>query len=222
MRQAVRDSDGRGGTSVHHPIFARVYDRLSAKAEEAGQVEHRRELLSGLRGRVLEVGAGNGLNFVHYPDAVTEVVAVEPEPFLRARAVEAAEAASVPIRVVHGVSDRLPLEDESVDAAIACLVLCSVPDQAAALAELRRVIRSGGELRFYEHVLADKPAFARFQQSANALWPLFAGGCHPNRRTGDEIERAGFHVESCRRFDFRPALIEAPVTPRILGIARRP
>jgi ubiquinone/menaquinone biosynthesis C-methylase UbiE len=209
-------------SEVHHPLFARVYDRLSAKTEEAGQTEHRRELLDGLAGRVLEVGAGNGLNFPHYPESVTEVVAVEPEPFLRMRAEAAAKAAAVSIRVVDGVADGLPVEDEAMDAAVACLVLCSVPDQAVALAELRRVIRPGGELRFYEHVLADRPGFARFQQGANAVWPLFAGGCHPNRRTGDAIERAGFKVESCRRFDFRPALIEAPVTPRILGVARRP
>jgi ubiquinone/menaquinone biosynthesis C-methylase UbiE len=208
-------------SKVHHPVFARVYDRLSAKTEEAGQTEHRRELLAGLSGRVLEVGAGNGLNFAHYPEAVTEVVAVEPEPFLRTRAGESAKAANVPIRVVDGVADRLPVEDESIDVAIACLVLCSVPDQAVALAELRRVIRPGGELRFYEHVLAETRGFARFQQASNAVWPLLAGGCHPNRRTGVAIERAGFEIESCRRFDFRPVLFEAPVTPRILGIARR-
>ena len=208
-------------TEVSHPLFARVYDRLSAATEEAGQAEHRRELLDGLTGRVLEVGAGNGHNFKHYPSTVTEVVAVEPESFLRARAEEAAQLAAVSIRVVEGVADKLPVEDESMDAAVACLVLCSVPDQAVALAELRRVIRPGGELRFYEHVLADRPGFARFQRAANAVWPLFAGGCHPNRQTGDAIARAGFEVESCRRFDFRPALIEAPVTPRILGVARR-
>jgi ubiquinone/menaquinone biosynthesis C-methylase UbiE len=195
---------------------------LSAKAEEVGQREHRRELLDGLSGRVLEVGAGNGLNFEHYPGTVAEVVAVEPEPFLRARAEQSARATSVPIRVVEGVADRLPVGDESMDAAVACLVLCSVPDQAVALAELWRVIRPGGELRFYEHVLAETDGFARFQHGANAVWPLFAGGCHPNRRTGAAIERAGFDIESCRRFDFRPALIEAPVTPRILGVARRP
>ena len=120
-------------TNIHHPLFARLYDRLSAKAEDAGQTEHRQEMLEGLAGRVLEVGAGNGLNFVHYPDTVTEVVAVEPEPFLRARAEEAANLTTVPIRVVDGVADRLPVDDQSMDAAVASLVLCSVPDQAVAL-----------------------------------------------------------------------------------------
>src|SRR6184192_3710117 len=113
-------------------------------------------MLEGLAGRVLEVGAGNGLNFVHYPDTVTEVVAIEPEPFLRARAEEAANLTTVPIRVVDGVAGRLPVDDQSMDAAVASLVLCSVPDQAAALAELRRVIRPGGQLRFYEHVHSDR------------------------------------------------------------------
>lgn len=127
-------------TSVHHPVFARVYDRLSAKAEEAGQTEHRRELLDGLSGRVLEVGAGNGLNFQHYPDTVTEIVAVEPEPFLRARAAESAKATTVPIRVVDGVADRLPVDDESMDAAVACTVRLGRRSNAPA----SRSSRAGG------------------------------------------------------------------------------
>jgi len=207
--------------TVRHPLFARVFDRISRKAEEAGQAEHRREMLAGLSGRVIEVGAGNGLNFKHYPDTVEEVIAVEPEAYLRQRAHESAKTASVPISVVEGVADRLPADDGSVDAAVASLVLCSVGDQDRALAELQRVLRPGGELRFYEHVVSDKPGFARFQRIVGHGWPLFAGGCHPDRDTAGAIRHAGFEVEELREFDFRPGLLELPVTPRILGIARR-
>jgi ubiquinone/menaquinone biosynthesis C-methylase UbiE len=208
---------------VHHPIFARLFTRLSAHAEERGQAEHRRAMLAGLAGRVVEVGAGNGLNFAHYPQGVEEVVAVEPEAYLRDQAARAATRAPVRVTVVEGLADRLPLEDGSVAAGVASLVLCSVPDPAAALRELRRVIRPGGELRFYEHVISERPGLARLQRIAerSGFWPLVGGGCHPARDTAAAIEAAGFEIESCRRFDFRPALIEKVVEPKILGVARR-
>lgn len=209
-------------TSVRHPIFARLYDRFSSIAEEAGQAEHRRELLKGLRGRVIEVGAGNGLNFEHYPETVCEVVAVEPEPFLRVRADDAARHAAVPITVVSGVAEALPADDGSFDAAVLSLVLCSVPSQQTALSELRRVLRPSGELRFYEHVLAESRTLARLQHAAASVWPKLAGGCHPDRATGIAIEDAGFVIERCRRFHFRSGFVEAPVAPRILGIAVNP
>ena len=100
-------------------------------------------------------------------------------------------------------------------------MLCSVPDQATALAELRRVVRPGGELRFYEHVLARHPRYARFQRLAGLVTPRLAGGCHPDRDTGRAIEEAGFQIERCRRFTFRNSLLDLPVAPRILGAARR-
>ena len=210
--------------SVHHPLFARVYDSTTAKAEETGQAEHRRELLAGLRGRVLDLGAGNGVNFEHYPTAVSEVVAVEPEPYLRARAVEAAREAPVAVDVTEGLADRLPFEDSSFDAAVVSLVLCTVPDVDAALAEMRRVIRPGGELRFYEHVLSRGPRLAWLQRAftRSGVWPLLAGGCHADRDTAAAIERANFEVERCRRFRFCPNPVVAPASTRVLGAARRP
>lgn len=210
--------------AVHHPLFARVYQWTSAKAEEAGQAEHRREMLAGLRGRVLELGAGNGLNFEHYPSAVSEVVAVEPEAYLRERGTQAAGQAPVPVQVVDGLAGRLPFEDASFDAGVASLVLCTVPDVDGALAELRRVIRPGGELRFYEHVLAREPKLARVQRALtrSGAWPLVAGGCHADRDTAAAIERAGFEIESCRRFRFVATPLVAPAAPRIVGIAKRP
>lgn len=206
---------------VHHPLFARLYERLAPKMEKEGAAEHRRELLARLEGRVIEVGAGTGINFGHYPPTVSEVVAVEPEPYLRRRAVEAARTAPIPVSVVDGLADSLPAEDASFDAAVTSLVLCSVPDQSAALAEVHRVLRPDGELRFYEHVLSDSPRLARFQHAVGHVWPLLAGGCHPDRSTGDAIEAAGFAIDDARRFRFSPSLIETPVAPHVLGRARR-
>lgn len=207
---------------VHHPIFARVYDRLTASAQEEEEAPLRRELLSGLSGRVIEVGAGNGHNFEHYPSSVTHVLAVEPEKYLRQRAVERAAAAGVDIDVVDGVAEKLSADSGSLDAGVACFVLCSVSDQSTALTELRRVIRPDGELRFLEHVLANG-GLSRAQRVADrTFWPLVAGGCHAARDTKAAIEQAGFEVERCRRFPFRTSPVEVLVTPHILGAARRP
>lgn len=207
---------------VHHPVFARIYQRVSAAAEQAGAAEHRDRLLDGLAGRVVEVGAGNGLNFAHYPAAVTEVVAVEPEPYLRARAEEQARHAAVPIRVVEGTAGALPLPDASVDAGVASLVLCSVPDQATALAELHRVIRPGGELRFYEHVAAHDPRMARWQRRLEPLWTRMVGGCHLTRDTERAVEAAGFVIERNERFLFQPCWMSQLSAEHVLGRARRP
>ena len=210
-------------TSVHHPFFARMYARMAVAFEAKGSGGHRDEMLEGVSGRVIEVGAGIGSNFAHYPATVTEVVAVEPESYLRDRATGAASKAPVSVRVVDGVADALPFEDGSFDVGVASLVLCSVPDQQRALAELLRVIRPGGELRFYEHVRSDRPRFARMQERLDRfIWPRVGGGCHSSRATGDAIERAGFVVERIRRFEFRPSFTTYPVAPHIIGVACRP
>jgi ubiquinone/menaquinone biosynthesis C-methylase UbiE len=207
---------------VNHPFFARFLTFVASRAEGGEEDELRRELLAGLSGRVIEIGAGTGPNFRLYPETVTEIVAVEPEDYLRAKAENAAARAGRPIRLVDAVADRLPFDDASFDAAVAAQVLCSVPDQAAALAELRRVLKPGGKLRFYEHVLARHPRYARFQRLAGKVTPHLAGGCHPDRETGRAIEEAGFEIERCRRFIFRQSPLDLPVAPRILGVARRP
>jgi ubiquinone/menaquinone biosynthesis C-methylase UbiE len=205
-----------------HPWFARFLARAAKLEEQRGGAEHRRRLLAGLSGRVIEVGAGSGVSFAYYPASVDEVVAVEPEPHLRALAVEAAREAPVPVQVVDGLADRLPVEDASVDAAVVAGVLCSVPDQARALAELRRVLRPGGELRFHEHVAARSARLAWLQGALDAtLWPRFNGGCRLTRDTEAAVVAAGFAVERLERFSFRPTLFATPVAPRILGSARR-
>jgi ubiquinone/menaquinone biosynthesis C-methylase UbiE len=207
---------------VRHPIFARVYAKFAEASNRRGGAEHRRKLLAGLSGRVLELGAGSGANFAYYPASVTEVLAVEPEPYLRQRALDAAKQVPLEIKVVSGDAYRLPGEGQSFDAAVAALVLCTVPDQSRALAELFRVIRTDGELRFYEHVLAHSRWEARIQRAADAtIWPRLAGGCHLARDTTAGIEQAGFAIEACERFPFGPSPF-LPPDPHILGIARRP
>ena len=210
------------GATVSHPLFARVYARFTETSERRGGAEHRRRLLAGLSGRVLELGAGSGANFAYYPVSVSEVVAVEPEPYLRERAQLAAADAVAAILVESGDADSLPGAAASFDAGVVALVLCSVPDQQRALAELFRVIRPGGELRFYEHVVASSPLEARLQRTADAtFWPRIAGGCHLARDTTTAIEHAGFTIEKCARFAFSPAAY-LPPDPHILGVARRP
>jgi ubiquinone/menaquinone biosynthesis C-methylase UbiE len=207
---------------VHHPVFARLWSLMS-QHEPAEIRRHRDELLAGLSGRVIEVGAGAGSNFAHYPAAVEEVVAVEPEPYLVKQARAATARADVRIEVLDGVADHLPVDDCSFDAAVACLVLCTVPDQMRALAEMRRVLRPGGELRFYEHVIPRCQPKRLLLQAADhsGLWPKIAGGCHPARDTGAAIEHAGFEIQASDRIMFAASALE-PTIPYILGVAQRP
>jgi SAM-dependent methyltransferase len=206
-------------TDMQHTRFARLYPRVAERADRRGAAGHRQRLLEGLAGRAVEVGAGDGRNFRHYPPAVTEVVAIEPEPTLRALAIEAAREAPVPVTVLGGVAEDLPFADGELDAAVVSLVLCSVPDQGRALSELRRVLRPGGELRFYEHVIARRqPKRALFQLAdRSGAWPALAGGCHLARDTAAAIAAAGFTIERCERIEFR----SAPLEPRLSYILGR-
>lgn len=208
------------GGQVSHPLFARFFDRFAGQDSGRGEDELRRELLAGLSGRVVEVGPGNGINFEHYPATVEELIAVEPEPYLRGQAQTAARSVGIDVRVIDGTADTLPLETASADALVVAGVLCSVPDQGAALGEFQRVLRSGGELRFYEHVRSRRPAFARYQDAIAFVWPRLMGGCEPNRATIGAIERSGFRIERCRGFGFPRDARAYPVAPRILGVAR--
>ena len=207
---------------VSHPIFARFYAWMSPRMEKAGFGELRDQLLAGLSGRVMEVGAGNGMNFPHYPSEVTHVLAVEPEPRLRELAEARATEASVSIEVVDGTADQLPAQDATFDAAIASLVLCSVPDVPAALAEIRRVLRPRGELRFFEHVRADTPGLARVQRVLDGtVWPTFGGGCHAHRDTRAAVEAAGFTIDDIDQLRIPQTRIPAPTSPHILGAATK-
>jgi ubiquinone/menaquinone biosynthesis C-methylase UbiE len=208
-------------SSTHrHPVFARVYPRISHAAERRGAAEHRRALLAGMEGRVIEVGAGHGLNFPYYTSGVTQVLAVEPEPHLCALSQRVSASAPVPVEVRQGIAEALPAEDDEFDAAVVSLVLCSVADQAAALDEIVRVLRPGGELRFYEHVVSNRPETARVQRALDAtIYPPLAGGCHCARDTGAAIRRAGFEIEREERIAFKPSPL-VPAIPHILGAAQ--
>ncbi len=207
---------------VENPVFARVFHRFFGRDRGRGEADLRRELLASAKGRVVEVGAGNGINFEHYPEGVDELIAVEPEPYLRGQAERAAAGAAVTVRVTSGTAAELGLVPGSADAVVVSGVLCSVPDQAAALAEFRRVLRPGGELRFFEHVRSRRTGFARWQRIVDPIWSRLMGGCRIHRDTVAAIEAAGFRVERCRGFGFPPGARLYPVTPRVLGVARAP
>ncbi|MEV8592184.1 class I SAM-dependent methyltransferase [Streptomyces sp. NPDC052012] len=210
--------------AVHHPLFARYYARVSVSAEtRMGMAEVRRRLLDGLSGRVIEIGAGNGLNFAHYPGTVSEVVAIEPERQLRKLAVDAALRAQVPVDVAPGAAEALPVKSEAFDAAVVSLVLCSVRDVPRALAEVRRVLRPGGEVRFFEHGRGGGRAMRFTQRAMDAtVWPLLAGGCHLARDPIGSLRAAGFELGPYRRMmmpENGPAL---PQSFCVIGTAWRP
>ncbi|GAA1831434.1 class I SAM-dependent methyltransferase [Actinomadura chokoriensis] len=205
------------------PLFARFYARVAPAMDDGGVTEHRRALLAGTAGRVLEVGAGTGANFPYYPAEVTEVIAVEPEPHLRHLAETAAAAASVPVTVIDGIAEHLAVPDRDVDAVVACLMLCSVRDRDAALAEMLRVLRPGGRLHFFEHVRAEAPALRRTQRVLDAtVWPRLNGGCHLATDTAAAIPRAGFTNIRSRKLNWPETRPTLPFAPHILGTADRP
>ncbi|GAA1431229.1 class I SAM-dependent methyltransferase [Streptomyces thermospinosisporus] len=207
-------------TYVHHPVFARLYPTMGRAMERAGMTERRQALLARLTGQVIEVGAGDGLNFAQYPTTVARVLAVEPEPHLRSLARTAASQAPVLVEVVDGRAERLPAADATADAVVVSMVLCSVHDQDTALREMHRVLKPGGQLRFLEHVQADTSGLARVQRVLDAtIWPRVAGGCHTGRDTAASIERSGFVIERLDRFLFPDA--RTPASFHILGTAVR-
>jgi SAM-dependent methyltransferase len=212
-----------GLAEYQHPRFARIYNRISRDAEAQGPLgiaHYRVRLLDGLASRVIEVGAGNGLNFAHYPLSVTELVAVEPENLLRAEAERSARSAPVPVKVMPGHADRLPAGDGAFDAAVVSLVLCSVPDPATALAEICRVLRPGGVLRFFEHVRSPRRLRGQLEDLAAPLWARAAAGCRLDRDLAAAIHGAGFRIEAIEHVDFRPVRF-SPALTHILGSATR-
>ncbi|MEV0479013.1 class I SAM-dependent methyltransferase [Streptomyces sp. NPDC050508] len=210
--------------AVHHPLFARYYARFSVSAESRfGLAGMRDRLLAGLSGRVIEIGAGNGLNFAHYPNAVSEVVAIEPERTLRHLAVESALRSEVPVDVVPGAAEKLPVKSEAFDAVVLSLVLCSVHDVPRALGEARRVLRPGGVVRFFEHGRGGGPAMAFTQRALDrTLWPPLNGGCHLSRDPVGALRDAGFELGPYRRVLIPEKGPTLPTSYCVLGTAWRP
>jgi ubiquinone/menaquinone biosynthesis C-methylase UbiE len=203
--------------SVRHPIFARFYSRFVVPGmAKQGLEDLRARTLAGLKGTVVEVGAGDGANFTFYPDEVERIVAVEPEPFLRERASGHSDER---VQLRNAVASSLPLADGEADAVVFTLVLCSV-DQEPALAEARRVLRPGGELRFLEHVQAHEPgAIRKIQRVLDAtVWPRLFGGCHCGRDTAGAIADAGFTMTELERLTF-PEGSRGPEAAVIIGRA---
>ena len=203
-----------------HPVFAWLYARVAPRVEaKEGTRERRIALLSHAHGRVVEVGAGTGLNLPHYPEAVTEVLATEPDPHMFRRLARALPEASVLVRLQRATADALPVGDGWADTVVSTLVLCSVPDPAAVLAEARRVLRPGGSFLCYEHIRAQDAGLARWQDRLERPWGAFAGGCHPNRDTVGAMERTGFTIEELERFDLPGSWL---AKPHVQGVARAP
>jgi ubiquinone/menaquinone biosynthesis C-methylase UbiE len=198
--------------------FAHCYDFFFMRAERGGLRELRRHVLAGASGRTLEIGAGTGLNHDLYPPAVSELTLTEPfEPMAR-QLREKAVALSIPIEVVEAPAEALPFADDSFDTVVLTLVLCTVSEPDRALAEIARVLKPGGRFLFLEHVRADEPALARWQDRLNPPWRVFAHGCNCNRDTLATIERSALTVEWVERGQIptMPRLVK----PMLIGAAR--
>jgi SAM-dependent methyltransferase len=207
-------------TPVNNPVFARLW-RFISSHETDWLHDRRRENLEGLSGRVLEVGAGAGTNFAFYPDTVTEVVAIEPEPRLHETARRAAASAPVPVRVTADTVETLDA-GEPFDAVVCSLVLCSIDEPETVLRQLCSRLRPGGELRYFEHI-ASTGARGGLQRVVDAtFWPRLFGNCHTHRDTERTIAAAGFAPQTARRGRQFPAWAPVPVSEFALGRAVRP
>lgn len=174
--------------------FAALYDRGLEATEEAGLRLMRGELLAGAGGRTVEVGAGTGANLDLYPDAVAELVLTEPDPHM-ARRLRARLAGGRAAEVAEAPAEALPFPEASFDTAVATLALCTIPDPAAALAEIARVLKPGGRLLFLEHVRSREPSLARWQDRLERPWRFLGDGCHCNRDTLAAIAASPLEVE---------------------------
>lgn len=200
--------------------FSAAYDRGFKGAEDAGLREMRRELLARARGRVLELGAGTGLNLEHYPEKIESLTLVEPDPHMTKQLREklARAGKSAEISVIEAPGEELPFAEGSFDTVVVTLVLCTVPDQAATLTEIRRILAPSGELLFLEHVRAHDPGLAKWQDRLEGPWRFLADGCHCNRDTVAAIGAAGFQLGEVEGGEL--AKLPPLVRPLVTGSAR--
>ncbi len=200
--------------------FAALYDSFTRRTEEAGLGEMRRQLLSRAQGKTIDVGAGTGANLELYPEGLEELVLCEPGPHMVKRLRATVESSPRQAEVVEAPAEDLPFATDSVDTAVFTLVLCTVPDPPAALAEVARVLRPQGRLLFLEHVRAEESASARWQDRFERPWKFFGAGCHCNRDTLATIEGSALRIEDLQR----DQLPKAPpiVRPLVRGSAVLP
>jgi len=177
-------------------IFALVYDPFLWLGELAGMRSRRRALAADARGRVVEIGAGTGLNAAHYPDQIAELVLTEPDAAMRRKLARCLQRHGRAAQIIDAPAERLPLADASVDTVVSTLVLCTVNDPERTLREIARVLRPDGQLLFIEHVRASSPFLARCQDNLLRPWRRFAAGCHCNRPTAELMRACGFSVEA--------------------------
>jgi ubiquinone/menaquinone biosynthesis C-methylase UbiE len=215
-REALATTVG-GESTMMRRLFAAMYDTVGKGSEEAGMREERRQLLAAAQGATIEIGAGTGLNLEHYPESVTRLVLTEPDRHMRVRLGRRVDALSSAPEVIDASAEQLPFADAMFDTAVVTLVLCSVPDQRAALEEVARVLKPNGRLLFLEHVRSDDPKVAKWQDRIRPIYNLV--GCNPNRETLAAIEASPLAIESVRHSE----IPKAPKfeRPMIVGTARR-
>jgi ubiquinone/menaquinone biosynthesis C-methylase UbiE len=197
--------------------FAAIYDRAFEATEEAGLREMRREVLSKASGRTIDIGSGTGANLTLYPKQVTDLVLAEPDPHMLKKLRAKVGEADVTAEVVGAPAQALPFADASFDTAVFTLVLCTVPDPKAALAEAARVLRPGGRMLFIEHVRSENAGTARWQDRLEKPWRFLGDGCHCNRDTVATIEASPLTVDDVTQAE----LPKAPpiVRPLVRGSA---
>jgi ubiquinone/menaquinone biosynthesis C-methylase UbiE len=191
--------------SLYGRLFAAMYDRMLEGAEKAGLGDRRHDLLSQVRGRVLEIGAGTGHNLAHYPDTIEELVLTEPEEPMAKRLEYKLAAHGHAGQVVRAPAESLPFPDDSFDTVVSTLVLCTVSDPERALREIDRVLRPGGSLLFLEHIRSSDERIARWQDRLHGIWKRFGHGCNCNRPTPDLIRRSGLELDQIEHGEFPKA-----------------
>jgi ubiquinone/menaquinone biosynthesis C-methylase UbiE len=205
-------------SKVWDGVFSAIYDPLLWVGERAGMAKRREDLLAGASGRVLELGAGTGLNLPYYPDGLDELVLTEPATPMVSRLERRAHRSGNSSRVIKASAESLPFEDDSFDTLVSTLVLCTVDDPDRVIAEVGRVLRPGGKLLFLEHVRSDSRRLAKWQDRLERPWHAFAAGCHANRPTVELLRESPLEVDAVEndRWSWMPALVH----PLAIGEAR--
>jgi SAM-dependent methyltransferase len=223
VQNEITDPTSPNSSSAWARVFAAVYNPFLWRGERVGLRAHREELLSHARGRVLEIGAGTGLDLPHYPDDLDELILAEPDAAMRARLQKKLSRSGRAGRLIHAPAERLPLADGSIDTVVSTLVLCTVDEPDRALEEIARVLRPDGQLLFLEHVRSDSPTLAHWQDRLAAPWRRFACGCRCNRATAELIVACGFDVGHLHEATWRamPPVVRPLITGRACVVTGR-